>query len=249
MIAAWHDGQKVSLDRPTLIDVTSARLLVISSCTGNKALKSPQLTLEDFADPERLAQREVALAAVRRKAAEMYTGMQHVYLMNGIKQLRQTFGRDFVELRILSAGYGLIDAGRPICPYNVTFNDMTVVQTRRWARHLGVPAAVRTALTDKEVVVFLLGSRYLDAIDPPIPAGSDQRLIFLAKSSEASRLRGAGVVTVRVGKAETRYGAGYMALKGKMFELFASSLASRPELFDEIKADLSPRSFLSALDR
>jgi hypothetical protein len=228
--------------------MTSSHLLVISSCTGDKAVKTPkELTLADFADSDRLARREQELASLRRAAGEMYTGKQHVHLMCGVTNLRQAFGNDFVHLRILSAGYGLIEEDRAICPYNVTFNDMSKAQARAWARHLGVPSNVRAALKDLEVAIFLLGSRYLDAIDPPIAARNGQRLVFLAKPSESSRLAGPGVVTVPAGKSETRYGAGLVALKGKMFELFARALAQRRELLGDIKADHSPATFLNAL--
>ena len=228
--------------------MTSSRLLVISSCTGDKAVKIPEeLTLDDFADSDRLARREQELASVRRPAGEMYTGRQHVYLMCGVEKLRRAFGDDLVDLRILSAGYGLIEADRAICPYNVTFNDMSKPQARAWGRRLGVPSDVRAALEDVDVAIFLLGSRYLDAIDPPIAARDGQRLVFLAEPSESSRLAGAGVVIVPAGKSETRYGAGLVALKGKMFERFAEALAERRELFDEIKADSSPATFLNAL--
>ena len=97
------------------------------------------------------------------------------------------------------------------------------------------------------MAIFLLGSDYLHAIDPPIVARHAQRLVFLAKPSEASRLAGAGIVIVPAGRAETRYGAGTVALKGKIFERFADALAERRELLDEIKADPSPATFLSAL--
>lgn len=208
----------------------------------------PGLTHDDFAHPGRLAQREHDLACARRRAAEMYTGWQHVYLMRGVDRLRRTFGDDFVDVRILSAGYGLIEEDRAICPYNVTFNGMRKAEARAWARHLGVPRDVRAALRDVEVAIFLLGSRYLDAIDPPIPARTGQRLILLAGPSELSRLAGAGVVTVPAGTSEaTTYGAGTVALKGKMFERFADALAGRRELFDEVTADDSPATFLKAL--
>jgi len=228
--------------------VTFSRLLVISSCTGDKAVNEPALTRDDFADPETLAHKEHELLSVQCRAAEMYTGQLNVYLMRGVKRLRRAFGDDFVELRILSAGYGLIDEDRPICPYNVTFNDMGRREAWEWARYLGVPSDVRAALEDVEVAVFLLGSRYLKAIDLPIAARKGQRLIFLAGKSELLRLAGPGVVTVTAGTSETTtYGAGAVALKGKMFELFADALAGRRELFDEIKADDSPATFLKAL--
>jgi hypothetical protein len=36
--------------------------------------------------------------------------------MRGLDKLRRAFGDDFVDLRILSAGYGLIREDRAICP-------------------------------------------------------------------------------------------------------------------------------------
>jgi hypothetical protein len=229
--------------------VTFSRLLVISSCTGEKAVKVPAaLTRDDFADPDRLVQREHELARDRRPAAEMYTGWHHRYLMCGVDRLRRAFRDDFVDVRIVSAGYGLIEADRAICPYDVTFNGMGKAEAREWAQHLGVPSDVRAALEDVEVAIFLLGSRYLDAIDLPIAARNGRRLIFLAGPSESSRLAGAGVVIVPAGKSETaKYGSGLVALKGKMFERFAEALAGRRELLGEVKADDSPATFLEAL--
>ncbi len=58
----------------------------------------------------------------------MYTGWQHLYLMRGVDRLRRAFGDDFVDLRIVSAGYGLIAADREICPYDVTFSKMDKAQ-------------------------------------------------------------------------------------------------------------------------
>lgn len=222
-------------------------ILVISSCTGDKAVKSPLLTMDDFSDAARLARREQELAQSQRPAASMYTGFQHVYLMHGIAALQSAFGPDAVDLRILSAGYGLISGSRPICAYDVTFNDMSRTQARAWARRLGVPQAVRAAARDSDLAVFLLGSRYLDAIEPPIETQYGQRLIFLAKPSEATRLAGEGVVTVPAGKDQVRYGAGLVALKGKMFELWATAVAKSPLLLEETRNDPTPATFLRAL--
>ncbi len=228
--------------------MASSRLLVISSCTGDKVVNTPaELKLEDFAEADRLERREHEFASFRRPASVMYTGKQHEYLMRGVDQLRQAYGDSFVDLRIVSAGYGLIEEDRVICPYDVTFSKMGKPQRRTWGRHLGVPSDVRAALADFDVVIFLLGSDYLDAIDPPIAARDGQRLVFLAKRSESSRLAGGGVVTVPAGRSETRYGAGYVALKGKMFERFAEALAGCSGLLEEIKADRSPSTFLNAL--
>ena len=103
--------------------MASSCLLVISSCTGDKVVNTPaELKLEDFADADRLKRREHELASYRRPASVMYTGKQHEYLMRGVDKLRRAYGDNFVDLRILSAGYGLIEEDRVICPYDVTFS-------------------------------------------------------------------------------------------------------------------------------
>lgn len=117
-----------------------------------------------------------------------------------------------------------------------------------WARRLRVAGAVREAVRGKDLVIFLLGSRYLDALEPPIAADTGQRLIFLAKPSEATRLAGDGVVVVPAGRDQaTRYGAGLVSLKGRMFERWAKAVARSPQLLDETRRDATPATFLRIL--
>ena len=158
----------------------------------------------------------------------MYTGEQHRKMMAGVAAIRARFGPEAVTLRIVSAGYGLIDENRPIAPYNVTFSGMGKGAIHHWARHLGVPQAVRSALGNFGLVIFLLGSDYLTAIDPPLEPRAGQRLVFLAKQGESQRLTRRGVTVVPLGKPETaEFGAGFVSLKGRVFQLVAESLATR----------------------
>ncbi len=123
------------------------RLLTISSCTGAKTVVHPKALVQaDFKSRERLAQRERELAAAIRPVAEMYMGGQHLALMSGVRLLRGAFGPEAVEVRILSAGYGLVKETQPIAPYDVTFNAMKKIEIAGWARYLGVPQAVRDAI-------------------------------------------------------------------------------------------------------
>src|ERR1700722_13918517 len=129
--------------------MASSPLLVIASCTAHKEGTAPaELKLEDFADTDRLERREHELASYRRPASEMYTGKQHEYLMRGVDKLRRAYGDNFVDLRILSAGYGLIEEDRVICPYDVTFSKMGKPQRRAWGHSLGVTRDGRAALED-----------------------------------------------------------------------------------------------------
>jgi hypothetical protein len=128
------------------------RILVISSCTSKKKgtskkkVKSPnELTLDDFRDRNRLAQRESELKNMMLPAREMYAGQQHVHLLCGLKHLRQRYVQDFVSLAIVSAGCGLIAENRLIAPYEATFSDMGLAEARTWAKQLTIPEDVSLA--------------------------------------------------------------------------------------------------------
>ena len=217
-----------------------SRILVISSCTGKKKEEpANKLTLDDFRDPERLARRELELRRYMLPAMEMYEGQQHKNLRRGVGLLRQEFDQDFVSVAIVSAGYGLIPESRLIAPYEVTFNSMGLVEARAWAGRLEIPEDVRRLIKGHLLVILLLGGRYLDVIDPPLVPEPPQRLVFLAKPSFFPTLVQPGVTAVPAGKTEaTRWGAGLVALKGRMFLLFALGLARMGEsVLDEVMED------------
>ena len=226
------------------------RTLVITSCTGEKAVTCDrQLILDDFRDPTRLRRREIELSPLRRPAAEMYTGQQHVHLMKGVRRLRKRYGFDTVMVRIVSAGYGLVAENRLIAPYNASFNDMTRREARAWARQLGIARDVRDAAVGFRLAIFLLGDRYLDAIEPPPSPAAGQRLVFLARPAKERGLRPPGVTVVPAGRTEaTTYGAGLVALKGRMFDFFAQALVTEGRsLWEAVCRDDSAASFQRAL--
>ena len=172
--------------------------------------------------PVRLRTRERELASLSRPAVEMYTGRQHAALMAGVERLRTRVGFDAVTLQVVSAGYGLIEEARVIVPYDVTFSGMRSSQACDWARELHIPGDIRAAVRRFPLVIFLLGDRYLRAIEPPLIPASGQRLVFLAKPSDERRLRQSHVTLVPAGEpARRRYGTTMIALKGEMFDLFA----------------------------
>jgi RHS repeat-associated protein len=99
------------------------KLLVVSSCTGEKDVRDcPSLLKEaDFDDPAALLHREVELARWALPAARLYTGWQHRYTMMGVNAIRQRFGSAACALKIVSAGYGLVSEDRSLAPYEATF--------------------------------------------------------------------------------------------------------------------------------
>jgi hypothetical protein len=226
------------------------KMLVVSSCTDRKTVTSADaLRADDFADAEVLHRRERQLAGHLRPAVEMYAGKQHRRMVRGVQMLREVLGHENVDIRIVSAGYGLLDEDRVIAPYDVTFATMTRSAAVRWARGRGIPDALREAIRGYELVFVLLGSRYLDAIAPPVAATAGQRVIFFASPAESSRLSAPGVAVVPAGRTQcSEFGAGTIALKGRMLELLGLAVRrGGPSVVRNIAADPTPASVLRAL--
>jgi hypothetical protein len=162
------------------------RLLVVSACTNKKIVShEQQLTLADFEDPERLREEERELAPYLRPASQMYTGQHHLKLMAGVRNIRRTFGEPAIRLLIISAGYGLVDENRLVGPHDVTFQGMDKSRIRARAGRLHIPEAVREAIKDWPLVIFLLGEKYLESIVPPLPTEAGRGLF----SSPRRRMR------------------------------------------------------------
>ncbi len=224
-------------------------LLVISSCTKEKCVTHPdQLSLEDFRNPARRASREVLLAHLRRPAAEMYTGDQHLEVMAGLHRLRSRFGPQCARLCIISAGYGLVEEADGLLPYQATFDEMTRREARAWAQQLGIPDRVREVVQGHSLVIFLLGDNYLRAIVPPLTPATGQRFVFLVARAGVRKVMGRGVTAVVTGAERARlFGSTNLSLKGKMFHLLAQAVASDERHLEAIRGDDTSASFERAM--
>ena len=131
------------------------RILVVTSCTGEKRFKpSNQLTLEDFKEPARLESCIKIIAEFACPAGKMYTGLQHLRAMEGVSLLRQSFGKQAVDVAILSAGYGLICEDKIILPYEVTFNTMKGYEVDEWAKFLQVHESFEKTIAGYDPVSY-----------------------------------------------------------------------------------------------
>jgi hypothetical protein len=156
-------------------------------------------------------------------------------MLKGIDELRHRFGVSCCTLKIISAGYGLVDENRTLVPYEVTFQGKRPKCVRERAESLGIPQAIRESVRGFEAVIFLLGKEYLLSTDPPLVPDRNQRFIFFTSNRHLPFHPNSTVVPA--GKNETKFGAGIVALKGKLFELFAYGLCASPAMWTQVLTD------------
>jgi uncharacterized protein DUF6884 len=224
------------------------KMLVIGSCTGEKSVRDcpDLLTQADFDDLSRLKRREAELAQWALPARDLYTGWQHRYMMSGVMVIRERFGVPACSVKILSAGYGLVGEEQILVPYEATFQKQRSNCIRARAEALGIPSAVSTAILGHDLVIFFLGKEYLQSIGLPIAPEISQRLVFFTSNVQFQFHPDA--VIVPAGLNETRFGAGPVALKGKMFERFATGLCSAPAMCERLQCDRSRSTVLALIE-
>lgn len=206
------------------------RVLVITSCTGEKKFKPEnQLIQDDFKELARFAAREEELKPYRLPAGQMYTGMQHLRLMEGVEILRSAYGRDILDLYILSAGYGLINEEKEIVPYEVTFNNMNAEEIKEWTRFLKINQSLSQKIKGYDLVFFLLGDKYLRALELPLEVNNNKRLLFLAsKTSRKLIPKEQPYYFIEIGQAEAKsFSYGLVGLKGYLFKLLAQEIVKQ----------------------
>ncbi|UBV45519.1 hypothetical protein LAJ19_21590 (plasmid) [Deinococcus taeanensis] len=209
-------------------------LLVVSSCTGAKLHKpAQQITLADFQQGHgHVREREAELKEFMTSAKRMYTGQQHMLVVQGMDLLNQRKSVVTSDLKIISAGYGLIDDNTFIAPYETTFNDLSSKEITKWSRELGIHADLNEAVKDYDIVIFLLGEGYLKAAELPLESRPDQSFIFLASGGSAKTLpqHAAKRAVMTLGNKDAkRFGYGLVGLKGFLFHQLARMVAENPE--------------------
>jgi hypothetical protein len=205
--------------------------------------------LEDFKDSARLQKRHEELAEFVCSAGQMYTGVQHLRAMEGVQLLRQSLGREAVDVVILSAGYGVIPEDKTIVPYEVTFNTMKGYELDEWAKFLGIRQAFERAIVGYDLVFMLLGENYLRSLCPPVETCSNQTFIFLASSKSANYIRDnrAKIYVLPLSNADAKhYRYGLVGLKGFLFKRFAECVAREGTLLQKVYDE--PEVFVQIVD-
>ncbi|MGD9048508.1 MAG: hypothetical protein PVF77_10665 [Anaerolineae bacterium] len=163
------------------------RTLVIAPCSAKKRGDAPNpATAADLADPERRRQAEARLADLASPALEIYTGTHHLLVMEGVQAVWQRWGRETLDLAILSGGYGLLRADDRVIPYNVTFDQFDEQALADWAGRLRIPEQAASLAGRYDLAFYLLSGRYLAVLDLPldVPA-SVQQIVLTGQDSLA----------------------------------------------------------------
>jgi hypothetical protein len=203
---------------------------VVTSCTGLKEARPgvPLLGRRDFEAGARTIEtwhREHR--GELRPAERMYRGQHHLRLMRGVDRARAA-GLE-VRLSIVSAGYGVIDGGVRIAPYEATFQGMAAQERREWARALDIPRALDRVLSAAGgVTLVLLGDEYLDACaltDRLVPPGCPTLIVCGPRTAlKLPPLAGLHPLVVRL-EDTRRFRCGLVGLKGEVGGRLLSLLA------------------------
>lgn len=220
------------------------KTLVVTSCTGEKKFHPQnQLLQSDFENKSSLQDREKELAEFQCSAGEMYTGMQHLRLMEGIQSLRKELGEDIVDLCIVSAGYGLINESRVIVPYEVTFNTMNASGISEWSQKLGIHEDLSDYVREYDLVFFLLGDKYLRAVALPLEnTKPDQKILVFASGTSRKMIPyQEPYYFIEVGQEDAKsFSYGLVGLKGYLFKLLSQDIVtSNGGLLEKIYQDPS----------
>lgn len=232
--------------------MTYPRTLVVTSCTGEKKFRSDDpLTKEDFENSTRLQSRTEKLTNYSCNAGSMYTGMQHLQVMEGVKVLRSSLKDLVVDVKILSAGYGLIPEDKTVVPYSVTFNEMKASEIDEWAKFLNLHQTFEQTISNYDLIFILLGKKYLRSLSLPITIHDNQTLIFLTSYSSQKYIKeisGNTFILPLSNKEAKQYGYGLVGLKGFLFKQFArATVTDNIELIHEVYKN--PNDFMKTIDR
>jgi len=217
------------------------KIVVLTSCTGKKEYAPDnQLVQDDFRlNIDDFRMREADLTSAMTSAEAMYTGQQHKRLMRGIRALRERSEYD-IDLRIVSAGYGLISSDRIIAPYECTFQTMGVREIIDWSNHLGIPLAARELFQQPaDLILVALGKQYLRALQLDKTVTFASPVIFFAATESEKQIPRSETVRVfpLINADAKRFRCGMVGLKGELVGRILRHLATDGEPFWEMLMD------------
>ena len=202
------------------------KTLIITSCTSSK-LENPNNSLNkrDLEDKNNTLKKTNNLNSY--KAINLYTGRQHLHIKEGVSLLRENFEDEIFDIKIVSAGYGLVDENDEIYPYDISFSNMKAKELDEWAKKLKIREDLDDVINDYDLILFLLGIKYLRSVRLPLEnLDSTQKLIFLASKTSKKYIPSYEEYNfLEVSQKDASlFGKNLIELKGYLFKLFAREI-------------------------
>ena len=122
-------------------------------------------------------------------AGTFYKGLGHQYVLNGVQSIRKALGQEAVDLKIISAKYGLLDENHIVYPYDMTFQGMSKDQIIEHSRKLDIHNEVQDLVPNYGLVIYCLGKEYVEALELPFMGDGCTSHLFLLGQSHKNLLK------------------------------------------------------------
>lgn len=206
------------------------RILVIDQCSSSKRVPEWfEPYTEEEVDAHSLQELLNGIGSRTRvpslRAERLYQGRQQSYVSDACDQLRKA--GDEVDRVFISAGFGVVNEGTELPPYDITFNDRSTTQVRTRGAELGIGddlQAILNAGDPYDLVFFALGKSYLDSF----PVGEiltsvtgKTSIVLFNQESTAKEYQHVRSISARLDEAK-ELGEIVVAVKGRLLQNFAA---------------------------
>jgi hypothetical protein len=104
--------------------------------------------------------------------------------MEGIQAVWDRWGRQVLDVAILSGGYGLLQADEIIVPYDLPLNELSSRALADLVAYLKIPERAANLASEYDLVFYLLSGCYLSVLDLPLDVPEAvQQIVLTAQDS------------------------------------------------------------------
>ncbi len=164
-------------------------------------------------------------------AAELYIGTEHRSVMQGVKAVRQNYGEEAIDLRLLSTKHGLLEETDVIDPYDVPVIDSSI--------SCGLREEIVSLTADYDLVFFLLGWKHYRKLrlDWHIRGGSEESVTRIFLVAGAARRYTPDVLgRVVMDRPEIKEFSGSRFFKGRVFQNLCKTVCRKGfSVFEDVK--------------
>lgn len=225
----------------------SVSILVLSACSGDKAIDDPDIDCRDIDKSTRSAlqdeHRDIAMPA-----RSLYTGNEHEHVEAAVEEFEDIAD---VEWRIISAGVGLVRPATVLPAYDCTFSDDDSVRRRlegfgydpseltraqriqAVAEELGIPSALGQRIANGVDLMFIvLGHDYLLATGSALSSIPDETTAFAFAAKGTRDSIGDCQWVPSTDTERKALGTTWMRVKGRQLRNVAQNVTAREDLAD-----------------